>query len=411
MIVRPAGRARDDVRLPREGAAGVDADDVSRGRRQHRSPADRRRISRARRARHRSRPRAAHKKFGKLPWKDVVMPAVELAEQGFVLSPALARSLNARNRSAWRRFRRRSPRTASPAAANGRPAIGWCSPISAGRSGRSPPTAPTSFYKGWIADRIAEDMKANGGLITKEDLAAYQARERRPGARHLSRLRHHLDAAAQLRRRGADRDAQHPRAAEPRSSKGLLTAPALHLQTEAMRRAYLDRARYLGDPDFGEIPVARLTSKSHAKQVASSIDHAARVEQRRARQGHRSTPRRRRSPTRPRISRCSTGPAWRCRTPTRSKAATARTSSSRARASSSTTRWATSTGSRATTNATGDIGTPPNLDRPGQADAQLDDADDRREERQAGAGHRPPGRPHDHQHRVRPSSSASPSTA
>src|SRR6185295_15867161 len=55
---------------------------------------------------------------------------------------------------------------------------------------------------------------------------------------------------------------------------GLLTAPALHLQVEAMRRAYLDRARYLGDPDFVKIPVERLTSKTHARAVASTIDPA-----------------------------------------------------------------------------------------------------------------------------------------
>ena len=48
-------------------------------------------------------------------------------------------------------------------------------------------------------------------------------------------------------------------------AKGLLTPPALHLQIEAMRRAYLDRARYLGDPDFVDVPVARLTSKEHAQ--------------------------------------------------------------------------------------------------------------------------------------------------
>jgi gamma-glutamyltranspeptidase/glutathione hydrolase len=51
-----------------------------------------------------------------------------------------------------------------------------------------------------------------------------------------------------------------------------LTAPALHLQIEAMRRAYLDRARYLGDPDFNAIPIAQLTSKEHARRVAASID-------------------------------------------------------------------------------------------------------------------------------------------
>src|SRR6185436_7554581 len=63
---------------------------------------------------------------------------------------------------------------------------------------------------------------------------------------------------------------------EPRElkAKGLLTAPALHLQVEAMRRAYLDRARYLGDPDFVKIPVERLTSKTHARAVASTIDPA-----------------------------------------------------------------------------------------------------------------------------------------
>ena len=59
-----------------------------------------------------------------------------------------------------------------------------------------------AFYKGWIADRIADDMKANGGLITKDDLAAYKARERAP-VRGTYRLRHHLDAAAELRRRRA----------------------------------------------------------------------------------------------------------------------------------------------------------------------------------------------------------------
>jgi gamma-glutamyltranspeptidase/glutathione hydrolase len=57
-------------------------------------------------------------------------------------------------------------------------------------------------------------------------------------------------------------------------SLGVLTAPSLHLRVEAMRRAYLDRARHLGDPDFTKVPVARLTSKDHAKRLAASIDIA-----------------------------------------------------------------------------------------------------------------------------------------
>src|ERR671912_1784078 len=57
-------------------------------------------------------------------------------------------------------------------------------------------------------------------------------------------------------------------------AKGLLTAEALHLQIEAMRRAYLDRARHVGDPDFVKIPVETLISKDHARKVAATIDPA-----------------------------------------------------------------------------------------------------------------------------------------
>ena len=127
------------------------------------------------------------------------------------------------------------------------------------------------FYNGWIADRIAEDMKANGGIITKDDLARYKAKERVPvrgtykGYDIVSMpppssggvvLLEMLNILEPLRSQG----------------QGLLTAPALHLQIEAMRRAYLDRARHLGDPDFVDVPVARLTSKNYARTVAASID-------------------------------------------------------------------------------------------------------------------------------------------
>ena len=95
-------------------------------------------------------------------------------------------------------------------------------------------------------------------------------------------------------------------------TQGLLTPPRrCTSQIEAMRRAYLDRARYLGDPDFVEVPVTQLTSKAHAREVAATIDPTQRLEQRRARQGHRSPQPRPRSPTRPRTSRSSTRTAWR----------------------------------------------------------------------------------------------------
>jgi gamma-glutamyltranspeptidase/glutathione hydrolase len=214
---------------------------------------------------------AAHRKFGKLPWRDVVMPAVALAEQGFVLSPALARSLNAEM----------TRMAAFPAsvAAYGKPGGGeWAAGdrlilTDLGRTLRAIATeGPGVFYKGWIADRIAEDMKANGGLITREDLAAYQARERRPV---LGTYRGFDIISMPPPSSGGVALIEMLNILEPldlKLTKGLLTVPALHAQAEAMRRAYLDRARFLGDPDFSQIPVARLTSKRHARQAGASID-------------------------------------------------------------------------------------------------------------------------------------------
>ena len=122
----------------------------------------------------------AHKKFGKLPWKDVVMPGVLLAEEGFTdVGGARARTQRA--------ARGRDGQVPGSVAAYGKPGGGeWAAGDrlvlkDLGKTLRAIATdGPDAFYKGWIADRIAEDMAANGGLITKEDLAAYQAKERAP---------------------------------------------------------------------------------------------------------------------------------------------------------------------------------------------------------------------------------------
>ena len=212
----------------------------------------------------------AHKKFGKLPWKDVVSPAVALAD-GFTISADLARSLNREVLG---------PMSVFPAsiAAFAKPGSGdWSAGdrlVQADLSRTLRAIADDGadvFYNGWIADRIAEDMKANGGIITKDDLARYKAKERVP---------------VRGTYKGYDIVSMPPPSSggvvllemlnivEPLNlkAKGLLTAPALHLQIEAMRRAYLDRARHLGDPDFVDVPVARLTSKNYARTVAATIN-------------------------------------------------------------------------------------------------------------------------------------------
>ena len=149
---------------------------------------------------------------------------------------------------------------------------------------------PDAFYKGWIADRIADDMKANGGVITKADLAAYKAEERAPirgtykGYEIVSMPPPSSGGVALI---------EMLNILEPfdLKAKGLLTAPALHLQIEAMRRAYLDRARYLGDPDFSSIPVATADVQGLRQDPRRHDQSGAGVEQHPAGRRHRDASR------------------------------------------------------------------------------------------------------------------------
>ena len=212
----------------------------------------------------------AHKRFGKLPWADVVRPAAKLASGGFPLSKALASSLN----NTVSRFMAPFP---ASVAAYGKPGGGtWTEGdtirlTDLGRTLESIASGgPDAFYTGWIADSLAAQMRANGGLITKADLAAYQAKEREPvrgtfngyeiiamgppssgGAVMLETLNilEKLDVAKMDR----------------------WSPDYLHLRIEAARRAYADRARWLGDPDFVSVPMARLTSKAYADSLARGI--------------------------------------------------------------------------------------------------------------------------------------------
>jgi gamma-glutamyltranspeptidase / glutathione hydrolase len=222
----------------------------------------------------------AHKRFGRMPWKDVVMPAVQLAENGFALSAGLARSLNSqlfpteRNGVETGGVMGKYP---ASVAAYGKPGGGtWAADDrlvlkDLGRTLRAiAAEGPDVFYKGWIADRIAGDMAANGGIITKDDLAAYEAKERAPVT---GTFRGYDIAAMPPPSSGgvAMIEMLNMLEAFDLKAKGAASAEAKHLEIEAMRRAYLDRARFLGDPDFVQIPLATLLSKDHARALAASI--------------------------------------------------------------------------------------------------------------------------------------------
>ncbi len=213
----------------------------------------------------------AHARFGKLPWRDVVMPAVVQAEQGFAVSAPFAEELN------WAVEKFLAPFPAS-VAAYGKPGGGkWA----AGDTLKLPQLAralraiadsgAAAFYSGWIADSIEAQMRTHGGLISRADLAAYEAVERAPVRGSFNG--HELIAMG------------------PPSSGGMVTiltlnqlealgvermsradARTLHLRLEVARRTYLDRARWMGDPAFSEIPLERLLSKEYARELAASID-------------------------------------------------------------------------------------------------------------------------------------------
>ena len=215
----------------------------------------------------------AHKRFGKLPWKTLVTPAADLAANGFVLSNDLARSINREVQRAMRPYPQSVKAYGKP---NGED---WV----AGDTMKLPDLAralrsianqgPSAFYTGWIADSIAATMKRGGGLITKRDLAAYAAKERRP-VRGTYRGYEIISMPPPSSGGVALIEMLNILERYDLGKLGHDSPQALHLIIEAQRRAYLDRARFLGDPDFVQVPVARLTSKAHATTVAASISTA-----------------------------------------------------------------------------------------------------------------------------------------
>ncbi len=211
----------------------------------------------------------AHKRFGRLPWKDLVEPARRLADEGFPVEYGLSRGLRAasdrlrRFPESWRIFCREGK------------FYEW------GETFRQPELAATlariqsdgakGFYEGETARLIAEDMKANGGLITPDDLRDYRVAAREPA-------------------KGSFRGYEVLSAPPPSSggvalitmlnilegydlrSLGPGSSGAMHLMVEAMKRAFADRAAHLGDPDFGEIPVKELIDKDYAAGIRRQID-------------------------------------------------------------------------------------------------------------------------------------------
>lgn len=212
----------------------------------------------------------AQERFGKLTLKQVIQPAIDLAEKGFATPLALHMSLNARaERLAENAEAKRIYLQGGEAA----PAPGTLLTQSdlASTLKRIRDKGADGFYKGETAELIAGDMAANGGLITTEDLAGYRALERPPV-------------------RGTFRDFEIVSVAPPSSggvhvlqmlnilepypleSYGHNSAAYLHRVIESMKLAYADRSRYMGDPDQTVIPTEALISKEYGAERRKLIN-------------------------------------------------------------------------------------------------------------------------------------------
>jgi gamma-glutamyltranspeptidase/glutathione hydrolase len=208
-------------------------------------------------------------RHGRLPWRRLVAPSIALARDGFVLTEALARSL-AGALPAFRRY----PASLAQFSKGG-------SPYEAGDVFRQRDLArtleriaahgPAGFYDGETALLLEKAMAANGGLIDRGDLRAYKAVARAP-IRGTYRGYEVIGMPPPSSGGVALVEMLNLLEGFDLSKSGYQSASTVHAIAESMRRAFADRARYLGDPDFNPaMPVARLISKEHAAALRATI--------------------------------------------------------------------------------------------------------------------------------------------
>ncbi|WP_199243434.1 gamma-glutamyltransferase [Hymenobacter sedentarius] len=211
-----------------------------------------------------------HKQLGKLSWPALVQPAVALAAKGFPLTVKEAAGLN-RTRADFQKYNPGS----TPAYL--RPGGGeW----KAGDTLRLPELARTlarvrdqgraGFYRGETARLLLAEMKRGGGLVSQKDLDSYQPKWREPLR---GRYRDYDVITMPPPSSGGIALLQMLQMLEPidLAQTGYHTPMAVHDITEVERRVYADRATYLGDPDFGFVPVQKLLDVDYNRQRAATI--------------------------------------------------------------------------------------------------------------------------------------------
>jgi len=212
----------------------------------------------------------ALERYGTLTLAEALEPAIRLAAEGFEIRRDLADSLAGHlgRLARWPETARIFLRPDGTAPGAGERLV---QPDLARSLERIAAEGPEAFYGGPVGERIAAEMRTHGGLITLDDLRAYRARIREPVS---GTYRGHRIVSMPPPSSGGVHLVQILNVLEgyPIAFLGANGADTVHLMAEAMKLAYADRSKHLGDPDFWPVPVAGLTSKAYAAALRSGID-------------------------------------------------------------------------------------------------------------------------------------------
>ncbi len=210
----------------------------------------------------------AEQKYGKLTLKQVMAPAIQLAREGYALSWEEAADMHDRHLAEFPESRRVFQRNGD-----------YYKP---GEIFRQPDLArtleriaekPDDFYHGALARELAAAMQKGGGLITANDLAHYEVKEREPV--HGTYRGYEVISAPPPSSGGAVLiEILNILEGYDLGKMGDRSAQSMHFTLEAFRRAFFDRAEFMGDPDFAKIPVAQLIDKRYAAAWEETIDPA-----------------------------------------------------------------------------------------------------------------------------------------
>lgn len=210
----------------------------------------------------------AHERYGSRPWAELIAPAIALAEQGFVVDSDFAGAIH--GDSARLAHFPASAALFLPGGRVPRPGEHWRNPDLAAVLRGISADGPKGFYTGRTAELIESEMRLGHGVMTRKDLASYQAKWREPIS---FTYRGHKVISMPPPSSGGITMAlvAHELARFDVRASGWHSPQSLHLFAEGMRRGFAVRNAMLGDPDFVSIPTATLLSQAYADSLSASI--------------------------------------------------------------------------------------------------------------------------------------------